>query len=161
MDRNRRRRTAMAGGMAAATAGLIAGWAGPAHAGTVAPSAHAVCVVNNGEPTFGTNRVSGGLADFEPNQPFRSLITMKGPRNGRTFNFVVDITTPTAADGTWSTPGGPENGVAYSGLPVTVGWIVYRDTNNNDHYDDGTDPTVYRGSGDVTACPQSVTLSPK
>jgi hypothetical protein len=44
---------------------------------------------------------------------------------------------------------------------VRGGWTVYRDQNNNDRYDNGTDETVYAGQRDVTACPQTVTLSPK
>jgi hypothetical protein len=144
-----------------AAATVLTGWGAPAHAGgTLAPSAQAICIVDDEEP-LGDNRVSGRHADFEPNQPFHSLIVMKGPRNGRTFNFVIDFETPTGADGTYTTPGGTASGVPFSGLPVHVGWTDYRDTNNSGRYDDGTDETVYEGQGDVTACPQTVTLSPK
>ncbi len=157
----RRRHQAVAGGVALATTVAVGGWGAPAGAGTAAPSAHAECVVNNGEPTLGTNRVSGRLAGFQASQPFQSVIIMKGPRNGRTFNFVIDFGTPTEADGTYTTPGGAANGVPFTGVPVQVGWIVYRDLNNNGRYDHQTDETVYQGNGEVTACPQTITLTPK
>ena len=112
--------------MAAAT--VLTGWGAPAHAGgTLAPSAQAICIVDDEEP-LGANPA---------------------------------VDTPTGADGTYTTPGGTASGVPFSGLPVHVGWTDYRDTNNSGRYDDGTDETVYEGQGDVTACPQTVTLSPK
>jgi hypothetical protein len=156
----RRRTRVVAGGAAAATTAVVAGWAAPAHAGTPAPTVQAVCVVDAGEPD-GSNRVSGRLQGFAANQDYNSLIVMKGERNGRTFNFVIDFNTPTGSDGGYETPGGPENGVPYSSLPVDVGWILYRDRNDNDSFDRNADEIVFEGNGDVTACPQTVTLSSK
>jgi hypothetical protein len=50
-----------------------------------------------------------------------------------------------------------------SGDPPTVhiSFAVYRDTNGNGRWDRDVDETLYQGHGPVTACPQTVTLTPK
>ncbi len=157
MDRTREQRPAgrraLAGGIAVTATAVVAVWGAPAGAGTASPTAFAVCT-----PSDAGNRISGRLADFPANQSFRSLMVMDGQRGG----FSIDgLSTGTDANGAYTTPGGPDQGIPFSELPVTLGWIVYRDVNSNGRYDDQVDETVYRGDGTVTACPQTVTLSPK
>ena len=146
----------VAGGVAVAATGLIGGWGAPAHAGSVTPSVQAICTIIEGSPA-----VSGRLADFPPNQQdLLSLIVMQGPKDGRTFTFSINISTPTNAEGVGTSPGGSSSGVTFHGFPIDVGWVVYRDRNGNVRWDDGVDETFYRGDGTVTACPQTVTLTP-
>jgi hypothetical protein len=142
--------------VAVAATSLVGGWSAPAQAGTVAPSVQALCNVIDGTPA-----VSGRLVDFPPNQDLLSLFVMQGPKNGRTFTFSITIGTDTDAQGTATTPGGSSSGITFHGFPIDVGWIVYRDRNGNVRWDEGVDETLYRGDGTVTACPQTVTLSPK
>ena len=151
-----RRRLGIGGAVAAATT-AVASWGAPAHAGTVSPSVQAVCNIIEGRPA-----VSGRLVDFPPNQrDLLSLFVMKGPRDGRTETTAITIGTPTDASGTATTPGGTASGIAFSGPPIQVAWVAFRDRNGNVRWDDGVDETLYRGDGTVTACPQTVTLSPK
>jgi len=144
--------------MAVAAAAVVGGWAAPAHAGTP-PVAQAVCTIDDDEP-LGTNRVHGRLQGFAADQDSRSLLVMKGERNGRTTWFSVDFATPTESDGSSTTPAGSELGVPFSTVPVEVGWIVYRDLDADDAFD-RTDEIVFEGDAVVTACPQTVNLSSK
>ena len=82
-------------------------------------------------------------------------------RSRRRKTTTLTIGTPTDASGTATTPGGEASGIAFSGPPIRVAWVAFRDRNGNVRWDDGVDETLYRGDGTVTACPQTVTLTPK
>jgi hypothetical protein len=150
----RRRRRAIAGGVAVAATTAVGGWAAPAHAGTVAPSAHADCTYDD---YFQRSEILLRLADFPPSEPLRSVIVIKGRNDGSRQDYGFEYDTPTYGDGSWTAPA-PS---FYDELPVHIGWIVYRDTNANYHYDNKADDTLFNGAGDVTTCPSSVTLSSK
>jgi hypothetical protein len=45
--------------------------------------------------------------------------------------------------------------------PTYYAWTVYDDTSGNGKYTPDVDRTYFRGEGTVTACPQTITLSPK
>ena len=151
-----KQRRAVVGGVAVAATSIAGGWGGTAHAGTAAPSVQAICNIIEGRPA-----VSGRLVDFPPNEGLKSLFVMQGPKDGRTFTFSITIVTPTDAQGVGTTPGGTASGITFNDAPIDVGWLVYRERNDNGRWDEGIDDTLYRGDGTVTACPQTVTLSPK
>lgn len=69
-------------------------------------------------------------------------------------------------DGTFSTDATGSGFVGGSGVfPADyrpeVLFVAYRDVNANQRWDAAADDTVFRGTGSVTTCPQTLTLSPK
>jgi hypothetical protein len=150
MERNRRRRGRLAvGGIGIAATTAVAGWTAPARAAT--PTATVRCV-----STGRVTSVTGWLAGFEASQPYRSLIVMRAGPSDSSTQFVADVESPTDANGSHDIG----VNIAFPELlPVRVAWAVYRDANGDRHYQEAE--AVYRGTGDVTACPQDVALSPK
>jgi hypothetical protein len=148
--RARRRRRVAAGSLAlAVSSGLGLGGARPAGAAT--PAASAVCTLEDGFNRYDVDARATGLPQ---DRVLDFLLIMESPDD----RFFIDgIPVNVEDDGTYEIP----SGINFSGLPVRVGWVIYEDTDGNGRWSVNRDDTIFRGDGDVTACPQTVTLSPK
>jgi hypothetical protein len=118
----------------------------PAGAGTTAPTAFVDC---------SGGALSGRIIDFPPTEVFTFFARVRHPDGSASVYQGYTITTDESGSGSTgvSAPAGT--------LPDDIDFVVYRDTNGNSRWDPDADDTVYKGAGTVTACPQTVTLSPK
>ena len=81
---------------------------------------------------------------------------LRGGRSEQRF-FIDDFPVFVRDDGTYQIP----SGIHFRDLPVEVNWVIYEDTDENGRWTIDVDDTIFRGDADVTACPQTVPLSPK
>ena len=150
MARQRQRRRAAGAALALTASGTALGTVGlpPAGAGTTAPTTTVTCrVSSSGGETIRIETT--GLA------PRTTYSTVGVIRPG---NFTVDSSGwATDEAGILATPFfGPQ-----PARPFRVAWVVYLDTDGSDRWDPDRDETLYRGDGEITACPSTVTLTPK
>lgn len=131
------------------SAGVIGGLATPA--GAEATSGTAECFLDIG--MVGTLRLGG--SGYPPNETFSSFVFITWG-NGTTSRGVVPFETDPAGNGRVTTQWADN-----PGFPWRIGLAVFRDTNGNGRWDPDVDDNLYRGSGTVTACPQTTTLAPK
>ncbi len=135
-------RAAAAGSLALGAATLtVWGLAPPAYGGAE-PTTIVDCLDGS---------VSGRFTGFPPDETLSLRATVHG-------NTVVDGY-PIFMDGTGA--GSTGVGVPVGELPAEVSATLFRDLNGNGRWNYDVDDTLYQGTGTVTSCPQSVTLSPK
>lgn len=144
--RRRRRGLRAAGGLALGISSVLAVGALPASAGTAAPTAYADCT---------SSGLLGRITDFPPSESFLFFARVRH-EDGRAEVYQGNGIS-TDASGSGDTGLRAPQGT----LPDDIDFVVYRDTNGNRRWDPNADDTVYKGTGTVTACPQTVTLSPK
>ena len=112
------------------------------------PAAEAHCRLDGSVPIY-----SVSYRDLPPNATFTGFAMGKSESSTAVYQGFTLATDATGAGTTPEVSGDPP--------PVHIGFAVYRDTNGNFRWDPDVDDTVYRGDGPVSACPQSVTLTPK
>jgi hypothetical protein len=142
----RQRGAAAAGGVAIGVTSLLTLGALPAGAGTTAPTAFVDCTANG---------LFGRIESFPASEFF--LFFARVRHEDGSDEVYQGYSIPTDASGSGDTGLSAPTGV----LPDAIDFVVYRDTNDNRRWDSGSDDTVYKGAGTVTACPQTITLSPK
>ena len=124
----------------------VGGFLSPASAD--GPTAVAECNLPGDQPE-GVLRLSG----FPASESFSILTVVQ--QGGHSYsNDGSNITTDSTGAATFGRG-------QISSLPVGVAVAIYRDTNHDGHWNPDVDDTLYRGSGTITTCPQTVTLSPK
>jgi hypothetical protein len=135
-----------AGGLALGISSALGLGALPAGAGTTAPTAFVDC---------SADALLGRISGFPPNETFLFLAIVGHGDGSNSVYQGFSISTDESGSGNTglSAPAGT--------LPDDIDFVVYRDTNPNSRWDPDSDDTVYKGAGTVTACPQTVTLSPK
>ena len=141
------RRIAAGGVSLAVSSGLV--MAGAQRAGAEEPEATAICTVEGDDydvDAHATGLPTDRVMDF--------LLIMES--EDQQF-FIDGFPVFVDEDGTYEIP----SGIHFRELPVRVAWVIYVDTDENDRWSIDADDTIFRGEGDVTACPQTVTLSPK
>ena len=110
------------------------------------------------EPTAFINCEAGSsvgarVTGFPPQETFTFIAVATSDAGSRSVYQGLFISTDeTGAGSTLRTT---------AGIPLTVAFAVYRDTNLNGRWDPGSDDTVYRGDGRLVDCPQEVALTPK
>jgi hypothetical protein len=137
----------VAGGLALGISSALGLGALPAGAGTTAPTAFVDCA---------GNALSGRITGFPPNEGFVFLAIVGHGDGSNSVYQGFSIATDESGSGNT----GPLTAPAGT-LPDDIDFVVYRDTNGNGRWNPDIDDTVYKGAGTVTACPQTVTLSPK
>lgn len=142
----RLRRRAAAGGVALGVSSVlgIGGFASPAAAQT--PTAFSTCDA--------AGQLSGRITDFPANSTFRWFARLRWA-DGSISRLGFSISTDATGAGTLG------GSLPVRTLPLQVDFDVYNDLNGNNHWDPGTDDTIYAGNGTLTTCPSEVMLSPK
>jgi len=148
----RRRRVVQAAALALGTSVVVAGsGVGPAAAGTAVTATVTCSLVSfNGDPPRPQDRLRAtGLA---PNRTYTNFFY--ADLDGGVFSL-DDFGFSSNGDGVLELP-------SFSDEPPTYfAWTIYDDLNANGNWDPDVDRTYLHAEGTVTACPQTVTLSPK
>ena len=142
------RRKAAAGALATGVASVVS-------AGLTAPAASGQATAP--EAVFRCEGVSGTYADihhFPADETFNWMIVL----HDEAGDFLYDGSSTTDAQGSAFIGG---HNAFPAGYRPNILFVAYRDTNGNSKWDLGVDDTVYRGSGTITTCPQTLKLSPK
>ena len=137
--------------LALGTSGAALGAAaGPAAAGTpVTTTATCSLVSFNGEPPRPQQRLR--TTGLTPNRDYMAWVYADlddGP-------FSIHIGWSSDGSGVLELPSFSDE------PPVYFALTLYDDLNANGNWDRDVDRTYFRGEGTITACPQTVTLSPK
>ena len=114
------------------------------------PPAILECAVGTGNAPVLTIKVSG----FPASETFLFFTAVETSQGTLDVSQGGSVTTDETGAATIPVVGG-------DGLPSPVGFALYRDTNPNSRWDPNRDDTLFQGNTTVTACPQTLTVSPK
>jgi hypothetical protein len=150
-DMAKRRRRAAQGALAIGTSAAVLCVGAPGAAAQTAVTTTITCTIEtvNGRPQPRQVLRTSGLA---PNRDYVIFIFADSDVEDLSLD---GIGWETDGSGVLTPPNFSDNPPSY------FAWTVYDDTSGNGKYTPDVDRTYFRGEGTITACPQTITLSPK